>query len=151
MSTLTKGKVIILRGISGSGKSTYTRKHHPDALVCSADDFFIDERTGMYVFSPAKLGEAHQWCLRKFLTGLQSGVQEIVVDNTNTQLWEMSPYVQLASALGYEVLIVRMDTPVAVAAARNEHGVPQKAVQGMADRFQKVLPFWKEIVVSGVS
>jgi predicted kinase len=77
-------------------------------------------------------------------------VPEIVVDNTHTQLWEFSGYVQIAEAFGYEVEIVRMDTPVDVAASRNLHGVPLKAVQSMADRFQKVLPWWKETVVKGI-
>jgi len=147
------GKVIILRGVSGSGKSTYTRTHHPAALVCSADDFFIGE-DGVYRFDGTRIKDAHKWCMRKFVDALRgmdsSQDREIVVDNTHTMLWEFSGYVQVAEAHGYEVEIVRMDTPVDVAAARNTHGVPLKAVQGMADRFQKVLPWWKETVVKGI-
>jgi predicted kinase len=143
-------RLIIMRGISGSGKSTWARKNHPDAVVCSADHFFLDARTGVYAFNPAKLGEAHLDCWRKTLEWIQANAPVIVVDNTNTQLWEMSPYVQMGNAFGYEVLIVRVDTPVDVAAARNTHGVPAAAVKSMADRFQKVLPFWKEVVVQGI-
>lgn len=147
-------RVIILRGISGSGKSTYTKKHHPTALVCSADDYFM--QTGTYVFDQAKLGDAHRWCMKKFVDAIRedhddlpSSPMEVVVDNTNTQLWEFSGYVQVAEAHGCTVEIVRMDTPVSVAAGRNAHGVPLKSVQSMSDRFQKCLPWWKETVVSG--
>lgn len=143
-------KLKIMRGISGSGKSTYTRKNFPGALVCSADQEFIGP-DGVYIFDPKKLGEAHLGCWRKTHEALMRGEELVVVDNTNTQLWEMSPYVQMGNALGYEVEIIRMDTPAHVAAARNVHGVPADKVRAMADRFQKVLPHWKEIVVSGIS
>jgi predicted kinase len=145
-----------MRGYPGSGKSFYIRTHHPKAEVCSADDFFIGP-DGVYRFDGAKIREAHKWCMKKFITLVRMGdgdegakVPEIVVDNTHTQLWEFSGYVQIAEAFGYEVEIVRMDTPVDVAASRNLHGVPLKAVQSMADRFQKVLPWWKETVVKGI-
>jgi len=143
-------RLIIMRGISGSGKTTYAHKNYPDAVFCSADDFYVDPLSGVYDFDPAKLGEAHLYSWRKAHEAMMSGAPLVVIDNTHTQLWEMSPYIQMGAALGYDVLIVRMDTPVTVAATRNVHGVPEKAVRGMQDRFQKVLPFWKEIVVSGV-
>lgn len=139
-----------MRGISGSGKSTYTKKHHPKAEVCSADDFFVKE-DGTYAFDASRIRDAHKFCMKRFVDMVREGIEEIVVDNTHTQLWEFSGYVQVAEAHGYETEIVRMDTPVDVAAKRNTHGVPLKSVQSMAERFQKVLPWWKETVVSGVS
>lgn len=143
-------ELVVLRGPSGSGKSTYTRTHYPHAFVCSADDEFLDA-SGKYVFDVSKLSEAHLACWRKCHEALMRGEKCVVVDNTNTQLWEMSPYVQMGRAMGYSVLIVRMDTPVEVAASRNVHGVPASKVRAMYDRFQKInLPGWHEIVVKGV-
>ncbi len=142
-------KLIVMRGISGSGKSTYTRTHYPDAQVFSADHEFI-QPDGKYVFDPKKLGEAHLSCWRKTHEALMQGAPCVVVDNTHTTMWEMSPYVQMGKALGYDVLIVRMDTDPALCAKRNVHGVPEKKVMEMAQRFQKVsAPGWTEIVVRG--
>ena len=143
-------RVIIMRGISGSGKSTYIYNHHPGAYVCSADQFF--ERDGVYQFDSRKLGEAHRWCYNKFLTALSDWRDPIVIDNTNTQLFEFYGYAQLAWAHGYNVEVVRMDTPVEVAAARNLHGVPPASVKAMQDRFQSIPPFLAipEFVVKGV-
>ena len=143
-------RVVIMRGISGSGKSTYTREHLPGAYVCSADHFF--ERDGVYQFDPRKLGEAHRWCYRKFLTALTDWRELVVVDNTNTQLFEFYGYAQAAWAHDYTVEVVRMDTPVEVAAARNLHGVPPASVKAMQDRFQSIPPFLgiPEIIVKGV-
>lgn len=148
----------IIRGVSGSGKSTYTAKHYPGAVICSADDFFIEvvgEGKG-YVFDPKRLGEAHSWCMRKFIRAVthldpMARASLVVVDNTNLALWEFMGYFQVASAMGYKVEVVRMDTPPHVAAARNQHGVPASKVNDMARRFQNIPPFLgiQEKVVKG--
>jgi 2',3'-cyclic-nucleotide 3'-phosphodiesterase len=126
--------VIILRGISGSGKSTYTAAHFPTAFVASADKFF--ERGGTYKFDPAKLGTAHAWCASVFEYALRRGDETVVVDNTNTKLWEFKGYLDLAAKYGYDVTVIRLKVDPKVAAARNLHGVPADKVQQMQDRFQ---------------
>jgi len=133
-------RVVIMRGASGAGKSTYIRNHLPGAYVCSADHFFICS-DGVYSFDPSKLGEAHNTCYYKFLCALSDWRNLIVVDNTNTQLFEFYGYVQLAKAYGYAVEVVRLDTPVHVAAARNIHGVDFTTVETMASRFQDIPKF----------
>lgn len=140
--------VILLRGIPGSGKSTYAKKHYPDATVCSADNFFV-QKDGTYKFRAELLGRAHEQCHQKFKQALRDKVRTIVVDNTNTKLREYKWYLQDARNYGYDVIFVRLDTPVDVAASRNAHGVPLDAVQRMADRMDEVPDDCTEIVVSG--
>lgn len=87
-------KVIILSGISGSGKSTYGRKLLEGALwtsVCSADDYFMVGSE--YRFDASKLSLAHGQCFKKFIDLLKGGDQVVVVDNTNTSVVEIAPYV----------------------------------------------------------
>ncbi|MFA6049971.1 MAG: ATP-binding protein [Candidatus Paceibacterota bacterium] len=151
-------KVVILRGVSGSGKSTYTAKHCAGALVCSADNFFtevVGEGKG-YVFDAKRLGEAHSWCMQKFIRAVThmdpiARAALVVVDNTNLQLWEFMGYYQVASAMGYTVEVVRMDTPARIAGARNLHGVPVGKVVDMERRMQNIPPFLglRETVVKG--
>ena len=138
--------MIILRGISGSGKSTYARENYPEEVICSADDFFTVD--GEYCFNPSMLSEAHTQCFRTAIFGLQSRL-DIVVDNTNTSIWEIAPYVLLAQAFGAEIEIIRVDCDPAVAAARNTHGVPSGAVFAMAARMEPLLPFWPAETVVG--
>lgn len=141
-------ELVIMRGPSGSGKSTYTKKHLSDAVVCSADHYF--ERDGEYKFDRTKLGAAHGYCKGKVQTEMKKGTPLLVVDNTNTQIREMKPYVKLARKHGYTVRFVRLETPVEVAAARNTHGVPEEAVQRMAARMADIPKEWgQETVVSG--
>ena len=86
-------KVIIPRGGSGAGKSTWIERTHPEALIFSADAFFINEE-GVYGFDVTKLGEAHAWCFKSFINCCQSlvddgeGVEDTVavVDNPTLRL-----------------------------------------------------------------
>lgn len=80
-------KVIILCGVSGSGKSTIA-KEIGSGYVVSADDFFM--ASGEYKFDPTMLPAAHGQCLRDFVGCLQYGCDTIVVDNTNTTMMEVA-------------------------------------------------------------
>lgn len=150
MSNKAKYKVVLMRGISGSGKSTYIKNHFPDAVVCSADHYFIDNQ-GKYNFDRNKLGAAHGSCKANFAKALKERKPLIVVDNTNTKLSEMKPYVDMAKHHGYRIEVVRLDTPPHVAADRNVHGVPPEAIDAMHRRMADIPPEWNETVVKGTS
>jgi hypothetical protein len=137
--------VIVLSGISGSGKSTYAGEKEGVAVV-SADRFFMSEG-GVYCFDPRKLSEAHAACMAMFITACQAGWPEILVDNTNTTALEIAPYMLVAAALGYssEVRTMRCanDAEVSACAARNRHNVPMHAVALQHERLcSRVLPPW---------
>jgi predicted kinase len=132
---MEKNKVIIMRGISGAGKSTYIKKHFPSAVICSADQYFIDANSGNYNFDASKLRQAHNACKEKFKEALKNQEPLIVVDNTNTQLWEFQPYVQLAQTFGYDVEVIRLKVNPMLASKRNKHKVPIEAINKMEKRF----------------
>jgi tRNA uridine 5-carbamoylmethylation protein Kti12 len=151
-------KIVILRGISGSGKSTYGEKLVEEGtitLTVSADNYFTDDE-GNYKFDPSKLKEAHGSCIRAFIETLHQSplvdfpIEQIIVDNTNTQLWEMSPYVALAEAYRVPYEIVHVVCPVEVALERNVHDVPADTIRQQAERFEDPLPWWNSKTVSGV-
>lgn len=142
--------IYILQGVSGSGKSSIARKLADEQDICSADDFFM--RDGQYQFNPAKLGEAHGACLRKYVSLLLVNAQKgrpVVVDNTNTTIGELAPYYSLAEAYGYKPIIVTVECDPEVAAHRNTHGVSLEACQGMAARITvtnaALPPWWRRV------
>lgn len=160
--------VIIMSGISGSGKDTYLKQRFPHAfkklsepmidelidegmslqLICSADHFF--EKEGSYKFDVSKLNQAHGECLRDFIDFVQYGFENendsiIIVNNTNTTNEEIAPYYSIAKAYGATVELVTLVLNPEKAAARNVHNVPLTSCQAMAKRLnqRKLPPFWK--------
>jgi adenylate kinase family enzyme len=134
--------VYIMRGIPGSGKSTRARElAGSDGVVHSTDDFFMVD--GEYVFDATKLAMNHQQNYWAFTESLNLEVPVVVVDNTNTQLWEWIGYARSAVNFGYAVKVVEMPhIDPALAAQRNTHGVPEAAIRRMLKRWDDKLPTW---------
>ena len=84
-----KKELYILRGLPGSGKSTIAESLGGYNL--EADTYFTDD-DGEYNFDPSKLPEAHKWCQSMVEELMTENVERIVVSNTSTQEWEMTPY-----------------------------------------------------------
>lgn len=140
-------EVIIMSGVSGSGKSTVAKNcatiNRP-ALILSADDYFmLGER---YVFDPMKIGEAHKDCFKRYLQALASDEPSIVVDNTNIEPWEIAPYWLAANAMSYlSIRIIEVHASLDWCLAHNQHNVPYGVLRSMHSRFQtRTLPgHWK--------
>ena len=168
---MSKGKVILVRGVSGSGKSHYVGELRskyekltgsgPDFDICSADHFFMQMIPSVdlgkapsrmeYVFDPTKLGQAHVYCFSRFLDAIKDGTSVVVVDNTFIHHWEMKNYVKAANFADYDVEYheFRVETidQLRMIAARNVHRVPAEVVAKMAMEFQPmacayVIPIW---------
>lgn len=141
-------KVVILCGISGSGKSTYIENYFPSALVLSADNYFMKNRE--YKFDPSLLGAAHDDCFSRFMNVVTAHPLELpllVVDNTNTSAFEVAPYYRVAETVGCDVEIIIIDADLEKAAARNVHGVPLQSVKSQHARLltlhDQLPPWWK--------
>jgi predicted kinase len=153
-------KLVIMRGLPGSGKSTEARKLAADyvyrkggsAAICSTDDFHMEN--GKYVFKRDLLGEFHARNQTRVYDLMKMGIELVVVDNTNIKRRDMQPYIDSAGRLGYEVeeLIVGKDQLcpafdeacqykladyIDECTKRNTHGVPRDAIEKMARRFEK--------------
>jgi tRNA uridine 5-carbamoylmethylation protein Kti12 len=161
-----KKRVIVLRGIPGSGKSYYAKKliaKHvleqslvsvPEqssvsgaVVVVSADSFFGVDEDYKKNFSPTKLTDAHNHCFWLFLDALRDDdVGLVIVDNTNSTAMEISPYMLAAGALGHDATVHQIECDPEVAYGRNQHGVPRDTVHRMAARVRgEWLPPWWEI------
>jgi NEDD4-binding protein 2 len=99
--------MFILRGPSGSGKSTEAEKlleKYPQAVICSTDNYFVKD--GKYFFDGAKIKQYHQINKNQVEHLCTLNTDYIIVDNTNTQMWEYQPYLNLANKYNYQVIVV---------------------------------------------
>ena len=133
-------KLILMRGVSGSGKSTLAKKLAADnenSVIYSTDDFFMIE--GIYTFDPLSLGKNHKMNQDRARCAMQEKTPCVIIDNTNTQAWEMLPYVETALELGYEIEIQEPD-PVPIEEImrrqKSDKNLPLETVQRMLSRFE---------------
>ncbi len=130
--------VILLRGLSGAGKSEFARVFLPGDAI-AADDFFVGE-DGVYRFDHDLLGDAHGACLESTRQRLEGfGNTCVVVNNTFTQRWEMEAYLQLAERLGVRVTVIDLFDGGCTDEElfeRNTHGVPLEGIRAMRARYE---------------
>ena len=131
--------LILVRGLPGSGKSSFAGNFKP-AEVFAADDFFYrrGKGKGEYAFDPALLGEAHKYCQRATRSALYAGSM-VIVTNTFSQRWELEPYLKFAAEVDVRVAVVDLFdgglTDEALA-ERGLHGVPQDTIATMRARWE---------------
>jgi len=156
--------VKIMRGVPGSGKSFRAKEILKDWLegegserhkgvILSADQYFI-KYEGQYKFKPSEIGEAHQDCFRRFsarLGGINKADTLIIIDNTNTRLWECAPYVLAAETEGHDVELIsirpKFRDDLMAMWERNTHGVDWPLQVAMNERFELAPPHWNETTI----
>jgi predicted kinase len=152
------GKIVLLVGIPGSGKSYYVTKYmetHPQesCVVCSADHHFeelakkkkaeleaagdLEGAAGVpnYLFDYMQLRTAHMSCQQKCIAAMDNDVDTIFIDNTNITAKERQFYVSAATDHGYGVefkVFPNDQAAIQLAASRNQHGVPADKVAARA-------------------
>jgi predicted kinase len=123
-------KLTLIRGLPGSGKSTYAKTL--DCIHYEADQFFETE-AGEYVYDIKLIAAAHDWCYSKTVRALRRG-HDVTVSNTFTKLWELNRYLAIPGLLpDVEVEIVEMRTQYGTI-----HNVPEDKLAQMAARWEDI-------------
>jgi tRNA uridine 5-carbamoylmethylation protein Kti12 len=131
--------LILVRGLPGSGKSTFAKKYiecgkkkNPDKqyIHCEADYYHIIN--GVYSFDIARAPYAHSRCLNRAKLGMRQG-KIVVVSNTFITISQMKAYVRYAKQLGipYRIYTCR-ETFGSI------HGVPDETMAKMRQGWQKI-------------
>jgi|TARA_R100000084_G_C4645973_1_gene146731 predicted kinase len=156
-------KLILVRGASGAGKSTfaYLFNNNIENYITNqitADDYFMSSITYEnwnncnmkrdYKFDYTQIRNAHTFCkmvteyfmlaYREYVV-MQIQNKEfldghiLVVHNTFTEEWEMKPYYELANQYGYKVTTIIMENRHN---SDSIHNVPNDVVLAQKERFQ---------------
>tara|TARA_R110000868_G_scaffold250715_2_gene507472 strand:+ start:862 stop:1296 length:435 start_codon:yes stop_codon:yes gene_type:complete len=129
-------KLIIYRGLPGTGKSTLAKNNVTDLKKRGLQvehleaDMFFEDAKGNYNYDASKIKEAHQWCQEQTKKFLDNGVS-VIVSNTFTTAWEMLPYFRM---LPWEDILIM----VATGNYENVHGVPDEVIEKMKKRWEPI-------------
>jgi predicted kinase len=120
----------IVRGLPGSGKSTFAQTLTPNHW--EADMYFIN-KDGEYKFNIDEIKNAHQWCRNMVEDAMKRNLDKIAVSNTFTMEWEMELYNNLAKQYGYTVFHLIIENRHG---SSSVHSVPGETILKMKERFQ---------------
>jgi predicted kinase len=129
--------IILLRGLPGSGKTTFADllSENGKYPVYSVDHYFTDE-AGNYKFNHLENHLAYDECIRNTITAVQSGIEKIIVDNTFTIEWEMEPYFKIASENGCRIFVLTVENRHG---STNVHGISEEQIRKMEEKYKVVL------------
>ena len=130
---ITRPAIYLIRGLPGSGKSTFAKALEFSgvvSIVIEADKLMKDE-SGNYKFDASKLPQHHLWCQQTAIKLLNKGVS-VAVSNTSTTEKEVYVYQKIAeetNANFFSVIVENRHDGV------NIHDVPEDKIQKMKYRF----------------
>ncbi len=140
-------RLILLRGLPGSGKSEVAKQLVENGVIHSTDDFFIED--GVYVFDNNKLSKFHYFNFLNSIRSMQKGISPIIIDNTNILSENCADYVECGKMYGYDIVVVEPDTPWAFdieeLMKRNKHCVPRETMVDMLEKYEKPEVFKRKL------
>ncbi len=146
-------RLIIGRGIPGSGKSTAVKVLQSEigGIILSTDEIvsstyrFKDGEgnwceKNIYLWNSDMVKESHYVNKMKCHTAMSKGISPIFIDNTNITFNEIEPYVLMAKNFGYQVEYILpnsswKDNPEECF-VKNTHNVPLEVIKRMAAKFE---------------
>lgn len=125
---MKNNRLIIVRGLPGSSKSSFCNKIYPNILHLENDMFHY--HSGEYEYNQYKMRDAINWCVRTCEDALKNNM-DVVISNTFTRKAFVDSYKRLAEKYGAKFTVYRM-----MGNFNNIHDVPQNVLDNMKNNFE---------------
>ncbi|MFA5379218.1 MAG: AAA family ATPase [Dehalococcoidia bacterium] len=118
--------LILVRGLPGSGKTTFAEKMN--IWSYETDDYFMTDDG--YKFDKSQLADAHNWCIEITRRSLREG-NDVVVSNTFSTIAEIETYIHHATCLNHNIVVFKMTGNYG-----SIHNVPENTIERMRERWE---------------
>jgi hypothetical protein len=144
MNKRTGRRVIVLRGMPGSGKTQlfeeYMSNNPEESCWCVSNyDLFYDD-DGNFSYDNTRQDESRARCMENFIEAMNKDYDTIFVNNVNSQLWEYESFITLAKMREYNVEVWTLpcdgEGQLAYFQSRNQYGVPLSYARKLFDRWE---------------
>lgn len=140
-------KLIIMRGLPGSGKSEKAKQLVENGVIHSTDSYFIQD--GVYRFDENNVSVFHDLNLMSAIGSMKKGMTPIIIDNTNLISFYCEEYVDNAKMYGYEITIVEPSSPWAFdvdeLVKRNVHNTSRDIIVSMLEMYEEPEVFMRRL------
>lgn len=126
--------LVLIRGLPGSGKSTYAEKVFvkKHGFIHLENDMYLYDKDGKYNWTPERAKAAMQQCYTDTAKALAAG-KDVVVTNVFVTFKSTRRYLELAKKYNAEFKIFRKDKDYG-----NVHNVPEKTLKQFKAAFQDI-------------
>lgn len=139
MKTQAQKIAVILRGVPGSGKSTFVEilKTLPGPIAIHAvDDLHIDA-SGNFLWDEENEARLYTLNFSNFVQSCNAGIQTIVCDAINIETEAFQKYIDVAEQYDYKVYVVCPLPPSpAQSTKRNKHHTSSSQARDMYSRWE---------------